>query len=131
MDTTGSGGSTSSGFEADGPFTQPETGDSSDDRATRGRHGVRSTGDTDDPSRSTGQQPAGDDNQLEVDPADDTLPNTGAEPVSWLVVAYSLIAIGGGLVVTGRLFHPAFAREPKLPRRYQPRHSKRARHSNR
>ena len=123
-----SGSSSSSG--GGGPFTQPDLG-GSDDNAGQGDTSG-DTGGQEDPtqppdSNDNGESTNPPDTDPEVEPSDDTLPNTGAEPVSWLVMAYALIAIGGGLVVTGRLFHPSFARND-IPRRYQPRHSKRPRH---
>jgi hypothetical protein len=122
FDDANSGGSSdSSGDSSGGPFSQPQTGDTSDDT-------------TDDTSNDSGD-PANDptqpdtnpapDNDPEVQPSDDTLPNTGAEPVSWLVMAYALIAVGGGLMIAGRFLHPAFVQRSDIPRRYQPRHSKR------
>jgi hypothetical protein len=123
IDTQGSGGDSSGDSSGGGPFTQPQTGDSSDDTDTD-TSGSNSNGDTnvDDPTQpDTNPAP---DNDPEVDPADDTLPNTGAEPISWVVMAYSLIAIGVGFVVAGRFLHPAFVKRSEKPRRYQPRHSK-------
>ncbi len=37
------------------------------------------------------------------------LPNTGADPIPWLALAYVSIAVGGGLLVVVRL------RKPLLP----------------
>ena len=121
IDSSGSD-SGSSGDSSGGPFSQPQTGDSSDDTGDTSTD----TGDTngqDDPTQpNTNPAP---DNDPEVQPSDDTLPNTGAEPVSWLVMAYALIAVGGGLMIAGRFLHPAFVQRSDIPRRYQPRHSKR------
>jgi cytoskeletal protein RodZ len=121
VDTSGNN-SDSSSDSGGGPFSQPQTGDSSDDTGDTNTD----TGDTsgqDDPTQpDTNPVP---DNDPEVQPSDDTLPNTGAEPVSWLVMAYALIAVGGGLMIAGRFLHPAFVQRSDIPRRYQPRHSKR------
>jgi hypothetical protein len=122
FDDVNSGGSSdSSGDSSGGPFSQPQTGDTSDD----------TTDDTSTDSGDTGNDPTqpntnpAPDNDPEVQPNNDTLPNTGAEPVSWLVMAYALIAVGGGLMIAGRFLHPAFVQRSDIPRRYQPRHSKR------
>ena len=119
VDTGGNSGS-SSDDGGDGPFTQPDTGDDSGDSG-------QPTGDTGDKGNDPTQpdtNPAPD-NDPEVQPDSDALPNTGAEPVSWLVMAYTLIVAGGGLMVAGRFLRPAFVKQAELPRRYQPRHSKR------
>jgi len=120
VDSQGSGNS--SGDSSDGPFEQPQSGDSSDDTGTD--TSGNSTGD--DPTQPDAN-PAPGDNDPEVQPNDDTLPNTGAEPVSWLVMAYALIAVGGGFVIAGRFLHPQFVSRSEVPRRYQPRHSVRRR----
>jgi LPXTG-motif cell wall-anchored protein len=124
VDSQGSG-SGSSGDSTDGPFTQPQTGDSSDD--TGSDTSGDSNGNGNDPTQPDANPAPGDDNDPEVQPNDDTLPNTGAEPVSWLVMAYALIAVGGGFVIAGRFLHPQFVSRSEVPRRYQPRHSVRRR----
>ena len=113
-----SGGSDSSG----GPFTEPQTGGSDDSGSDTS--GSSTGGSADDPTQPD-TNPAPPESDPQVDPSDDTLPNTGAEPVSWLVVAYSLIAVGGGSMIAARFLHPSFVTRSDVPRRYQPRHSKR------
>ena len=128
IDTSGGDSGSSSTSGDGGPFTQPDTGGSDDNADDQGD--TTDTGDQEDPTQPPDSNPPDTEpdtdpnSDPEVQPSDDTLPNTGAEPISWLVVAYALIAIGGGLVIGGRLVHPAFARN-ELPRRYQPRHLKR------
>ena len=119
VDTSGNN-SDSSSDSGGGPFSQPETGGSTDDTGDTSTD----TGDNQNDPTQPDTNPAPD-NDPEVQPSDDTLPNTGAEPVSWLVMAYALIAVGGGFVIAGRFLHPAFVQRSDIPRRYQPRHSKR------
>ncbi|MGH2754003.1 MAG: hypothetical protein ACRDLB_06170 [Actinomycetota bacterium] len=112
-------GDDSSGSSEDGPFSQPQSGDSADDTGDQG--GTDTSGQNDPTTPDT--NPAPDDTSAQ--PNDDTLPNTGAEPVDWLVMAYTLIAVGGGFLIAGRFLHPQFVARSNPPRRYRPRHSKR------
>ena len=117
VDSQGSGGD-SSEDSSGGPFSQPD-GDGSSD--TSGETDTSNDPQNNDPTQPD-TNPAPGDNDPEVDP-NDTLPNTGAEPVSWLVIAYGLIAVGGGLTIAGRFLHPQFVARSEVPRRYRPRHS--------
>jgi LPXTG-motif cell wall-anchored protein len=121
VDSQGSG-SSSSDDSSGGPFTEPGTGGSSDDNEPD----TSGNADPDDPTQPDANPAPGDDDP-EVQPNNDTLPNTGAEPVSWLVMAYALIAVGGGFLIAGRFLHPQFVSRSEVPRRYQPRHSVRRR----
>jgi LPXTG-motif cell wall-anchored protein len=119
VDSQGSG-SDATDDSSGGPFTQPQSGDSSDDTDTSEPD---TSGNVDDPTQPDTNPAPGGDNEPEVQPSDDTLPNTGAEPVSWLVIAYALIAVGGGFVIAARFLHPQFVSRSEVPRRYRPRHS--------
>lgn len=60
------------------------------------------SGSTTDP----GTAPAPDGTSGQADPSQtgaDVMPNTGADPTSWMALAYALIVIGGALLVLGRL----------------------------
>jgi hypothetical protein len=68
---------------------------------------------TDGSATGPGTAPNGDGTTGQADPTQtgaDVMPNTGADPMPWLALAYALVAIGGALVVLGRLHGPLRAR---------------------
>lgn len=70
--------------------------------------GGQDDGATDDGSTDDGDGAADGDAAA----SDGELPNTGVDPVPWLVLAYALIALGAAALVLARVFAPASRRGP-------------------
>lgn len=78
------------------PFDPLLTVDTGDGTTTDGTPTADT--DTDDTTTTTDPAPA---------PSDDGLPTTGRDAMDWLVLAYVLVALGGGLLAVSRVARPA------------------------